>query len=148
MPIASQITPVFFHFLQAGFSLSKRTVLKVFIEDVFKKEKKRLDHLHYIFCSDEYLGRINRDYLHHDTYTDIITFDLSKHKANAVSGEIYISIDRVKENALLFNTSFNKELHRVILHGVLHLCGYKDKTKSDKKVMSSREDFYLQKYFH
>jgi probable rRNA maturation factor len=114
---------------------------------LFKKEKRILGELHYIFCSDTYLARINREYLHHNTYTDIITFDLSESKA-AISGEIYISIDRIRENAVLYNTSFRDELHRVIFHGALHLCGYKDKTTKDAKTIRAKEDFYLNLLFH
>ena len=146
MPVADQTTPVFFHFLRSDFYLSKRAALKTFIEALFRKEKKRLVELHYIFCSDEYLGKINQDYLHHNTYTDIITFDLSESKTRGIAGEIYISIDRVKDNALLFNTSFNNELHRIIFHGVLHLCGYKDKSITDAKKMRAKEDFYLNSF--
>jgi probable rRNA maturation factor len=132
------------HSLQKKLWLKKRTVLKRFLPLIFKSEKRRLDELSVIFCSDEYLLNINRKYLNHDTYTDIITFDLGN--PLAVKGEIYISLERVKENAFLFNNTASQELLRVIFHGVLHLCGYNDKTPSEKRVMASKEDHYLNKY--
>ena len=120
--------------------------LKVFIAAALKRYKIKADSLNVIFCSDEYLLDINRRYLQHDYFTDIITFDLAA-KGGAVNGEIYISIDRVKENARSVGVSFNNELHRVIFHGVLHLCGLKDKKESDKKVMRREEDKLLSRYF-
>lgn len=102
--------------------------------------------LSYIFCSDSYLLVINQQYLEHDDYTDIITFDLSSSPKEIV-GEVYISIDRVKENAHELSVSFNTELHRVIFHGALHLCGYKDKSIKDASVMRFKEDKYLKLYF-
>jgi probable rRNA maturation factor len=131
-----------FHLLQS-FTLTNRRALKSFINQLFKKEGYTLDSLDYIFCSDEYLLKINQDFLKHDDYTDIITFDLSE--SDEVIGEIYISIDRIKENSLTHNTSFTNELHRVIIHGALHLCGYKDKSKVDKADMTKRENYYLLK---
>ena len=124
--------------------LSDRNKLKSFIETLFKKEKTKLGSLQYIFCSDEFLLDINRQYLKHDYFTDIITFDLGDKET---VGEIYISIDRVKDNAASFKTSFKRELHRVIFHGALHLCGYKDKLNEEKKIMRAKEDRYLQEYF-
>ncbi len=132
---------IYFHFPNKKFSFSQRRELKEFISRLFKQEKTRLGGLYYIFCSDKYLLDINREFLKHDYYTDIITFDLSV--SDSVSGEIYISIDRVRENARNMGLSFALELHRVMFHGALHLCGYNDKTKKDKARMSSREDFYL-----
>ena len=101
--------------------------------------------LSYIFCADEYLLQVNRDFLKHDYYTDIISFDLSKDN-KLVDGEIYISIDRVRDNATELGLSFSEELHRVIFHGALHLCGFKDKLPKDIKLMRSKEDHYLSKY--
>lgn len=126
--------------------LNNRKVLKLFIESIFKKEGRALAHISYIFCSDEYLLDINRRFLNHDYYTDIISFDLSPGKAQPTVGEIYISTERVKENASIHNTLFTEELHRVIFHGALHLCGYKDKTKPQQKEMRSKEAGYLNKY--
>lgn len=137
--------PVDFHFLEPA-SLKDRQILKAFLRSLFKKEGTKLDSLRYIFCSDKYLLEINRQYLNHDDYTDIITFNLSDNPA-PVNGEIYISVDRVKENAGKFKTSFRQELHRVIFHGALHLCGYKDKSSKDEKLMREKENQYLALYF-
>jgi probable rRNA maturation factor len=135
-----------FHFLKGANKLTQRTILKAFIERLFKKEGKILGKIQYIFCSDDYLLDINRQYLQHDYYTDIITFDLSEPK-QPINAEIYISIDRVKENAREFKTSFKRELHRVIFHGALHLCGYKDKKPKEEALMRKTEDKYLGLYF-
>jgi rRNA maturation RNase YbeY len=126
-------------------SFSQRTLVKEVIRDLFKKEKTKLEQLQYIFCSDEYLLEINKEHLQHNYYTDIITFDLSE-KPNAVIGEIYISVDRVRDNAQNYDVSFKQELLRVIFHGALHLCGHKDKTEKDQKLMRKAEDKYLQYY--
>lgn len=120
--------------------------LKSFIADIFKTERQPLRQLTYIFCSDEYLLQMNRQFLQHDYYTDIISFDLSEHPGAPTNGEIYISIDRVKDNASIQHTSMEQELHRVIFHGALHLCGYKDKQKKHQQEMRAREDFYLSRY--
>lgn len=133
-----------FHFLTPA-SLTNRTALKSFIINLFKKEGKRLETLNYIFCSDEYLLHYNIQYLNHNTLTDIITFSLEEPGAPII-GDIYISIDRVKENATTHQTSFKKELHRVIFHGALHLCGFKDKNKKDQSTMRFKEDYYLNKF--
>jgi len=119
--------------------------LKQFIELLFKKEKKGLYELTYVFCSDEYLLGINRDFLQHDYYTDIITFDLSENPKQII-GEIYVSIDRIKDNAKTLNTSLKEETLRVLFHGALHLCGYKDKTKTDIIKMRKKEEQYLSLY--
>lgn len=138
-------TPIQFHFLQSV-TLQQRQALKAFIRSIFKKEKKAVTSLNYIFCTDEYLLDINRQYLNHDYYTDIITFELNG-KQEPVIGEIYISVDRVKDNTQQFNTSFKEELHRVIFHGALHLCGYKDKNSKQEKEMRAKETQYLRLYF-
>lgn len=122
---------------------SKR--LKSFIENIFSEEGKSLEAIDYIFCSDEYLLKLNREFLSHDYYTDILTFCLSE-KDSPVQAEIYISIDRVSENAALFQNSPANELLRVIFHGALHLCGYHDKTKIQKRVMREKENKCLEKY--
>ncbi len=103
-----------------------------------------LDELTLVFCSDEYLLEVNKSYLYHDYYTDIITFDYSFD--TNVSGDLFISVDRVKENAESYNVSFINELSRVIYHGVLHLCGYKDKSDEDTIVMREKENYYLEKF--
>ena len=130
-----------FNFLEPV-SLKDRTRLKQFLVSLFKKEGKKLGELQYIFCSDDYLLNINRQYLNHDFYTDIITFDLSQ-KGQSINAEIYISVDRVKDNAQEYNSSLKKELQRVIFHGALHLCGYKDKTPAQEKEMRQMEEKYL-----
>lgn len=137
---------VHLHFLQKDFTITHRTALKNFIVSLFKKEKRKLAEIRYIFCSDQYLLEINKQHLQHDFYTDIITFGLSG-AGQPVTAEVYISIDRVKDNAKQFKVSFKQELHRVIFHGALHLCGYKDKNKQEKLLMRAMEDKYLALYF-
>jgi len=133
-----------FHILQQV-SLKERTRLKQFLITLFKKEKKPLAALSYIFCSDQRLLEINRQFLQHDFFTDIITFPLSD-PGQPITGEIYISIDRVRDNAREFGSSVKKELHRVIFHGALHLCGYKDKSPGEEKLMRKMEDKCLTLY--
>lgn len=128
-------------------SLTSRTKLKEFIRKLFNQEKIPGESLSYVFCSDDFLLQMNKDYLKHDYYTDIITFDFSLSKQSPIIGEVYISIDTIRDNAKRFNTTITHELHRVIFHGALHLCGFKDKTKKDKELMSMKEDFYLNQYF-
>jgi rRNA maturation RNase YbeY len=127
-------------------TLQDRDRLKLFVQAIFRQEKKKLGDLSFVFCDDEYLLGINKSFLHHDYYTDIITFDLTEPGSKVLSGEIYISIDTVRDNALHFKCSFKEELHRVIFHGCLHLCGYGDKKKVEKAVMRSKENFYLNQY--
>lgn len=127
-------------------SLANRTKLKAFLERIFRKEGKVLENLNYVFCSDKELLRINRDYLGHDYYTDIITFDLSGNNRTTMA-EIYISVERVKDNARQLGVPFKEELHRVIFHGVLHLCGYGDKNENMSRIMREKENFYLNQYF-
>ncbi len=146
MSSTSSASKIRFHFLQDGFSLTERSSLKSFIETLFKRERKKLQELNYIFCSDEYLLEINKLYLKHDFYTDIITFGLSE-PDEAINAEIYISVDRVRENAGHFKTTLKKEMHRVIFHGALHLCGYRDKKKEEEVLMRKMEDKYLALYF-
>lgn len=135
-----------FFFLKHNISLTKRTALKQFIYTIFKGEKMSLANLTYIFCSDDYLLEINKSHLQHNYYTDIITFDLSD-TPSKITGEIYISTDRVRDNATTLEVSIKEELHRVIFHGALHLCGYKDKTVNHAKEMRAAEDKYLNAYF-
>lgn len=146
MPRQATHPVIQFHFLMGSSSLSQRRHLRSFVASLFKKEGKKLDEIQYIFCSDDYLLEINRQYLKHDYYTDIITFGLSD-PGQPINAEIYISVDRVKENAREFKTSFKRELHRVIFHGALHLCGYKDKREQDQQIMRKMEDKYLGQYF-
>ena len=144
MPSSSKSKVCFFFTTKV--SLQHRTKLKKFIEAIFRKEKKELQSLSYIFCTDNKLLEINRQFLNHDYYTDIITFELSD-KKDLVEGEVYISLDRVRENALMLGEPLYKELHRVIFHGVLHLCGYKDKNKEEKEEIRGKEEFFLLHYF-
>jgi len=146
MPTNTSSSKVHFHFLKGANSLSNRTRLKSFIVSLFKKEGIKLENIDYIFCSDDYLLEINRQHLQHDYYTDIITFELSN-PGEPVNAEVYISIDRVKDNARQFNTALKEEIHRVIFHGALHLCGYKDKKSKDQELMRKMENKYLGLYF-
>jgi probable rRNA maturation factor len=132
-----------FFYNEVSFPFSNRQGLKKFIVGLFKKEGKRLQALQYVFCTDAYLLQVNRDFLQHDDYTDIITFDLSD-SPSAISGEIYISIDRVRDNARQLGNTFKEELHRVIFHGALHLCGYRDKKPAEIKAMRAGEERYLE----
>jgi len=135
----------FFWVAVRGF-LPNRTELKTFIRGIFKREGKKMEGLLYIFCDDRYLLDINKRYLKHEDFTDIISFDLSS-DPTLIHGEIYISVERVRENAAKLGVSFKEELHRVVFHGALHLCGYKDKLKSDQVIMREMEDRYLGLYF-
>ena len=129
---------------ELDFSVSKESSIKDWIKKIILKEGKSCGQLYYFFCSDEHLLNINKEFLNHDTYTDIITFDYSEKKA--ISGEIFISIDRVRENAGKYKVTFEKELLRTVIHGVLHLCGYGDKKPTDKKKMRAKEDEALVLY--
>lgn len=124
------------------FTLKQKTNIRTWINTVITTEGKSSGYLNLIFCSDSYLLNINQQYLNHDTYTDIITFDSSE-KEGWIEGDVFISIDRVRENASNFGISEKDEIHRVIVHGILHLLGYKDKGKNDKELMTSKEDYYL-----
>ncbi len=128
-------------------ALRNRIRLRGFIEDVFKKEKKEIELISYIFCSDKALLLINKKFLKHDFFTDIITFDLSSGKKK-ISAEIYISVERVKENAKILGVSSRSELHRVIFHGALHLCGFTDKSKKDAEKIRKMENKLLNKFFN
>lgn len=125
-----------------GLRLAKGS-LRNWINLAIKEENKKTGYLNFIFCSDEYLLNINKQFLEHDYYTDIITFDYVA--GQVISGDIFISVDRVKENAEIFKVSFSDELNRIIIHGVLHLLGYEDKEIDDKKLMTEMEDYYLSK---
>ena len=131
---------------QVPTTLYQKKRLKSFLGEMVAKEKMQLKALTIIFCSDEYLLQINRKFLQHDFYTDVITFDLSEEKG-LIAGEIYISTERVKENAKSFRVKFETELHRVIFHGLLHLCGYKDKTRIQIVMMREKENLYIGQYF-
>lgn len=124
-----------------GFRIDNDSEVKTWLEVVLHEEKKELGELNYIFCDDAYLHKMNVEFLDHDTLTDVISFDYTE--GNIVSGDVYISTERVADNAVDFNVSFVDELHRVIVHGLLHYCGYKDKTDADALLMRSKEDHYL-----
>jgi len=123
------------------FKLKNKIKLKKWINNVIEKEGKKLKFVNFMFCDDKEMVEKNINYLNHMTYTDILTFDYTEN--NIISGDIIISIDRIKENAKTYNVTFKKELTRVIIHGILHLIGYKDKSKKEKKIMREKEDFYL-----
>jgi len=127
-----------------NFKLKNKALVRQWINDTIRAEGFKLSGITCIFCSDNYLLNINQQYLNHDTYTDIITFDHSD-RDHIILGDIFISVDRIRENAAQFNVTETTELHRVIIHGVLHLLGYKDKTPADKQKMTEKEDFYLSK---
>jgi|ERR1051326_60962 rRNA maturation RNase YbeY len=132
--------PIRFFSQDISFLLKKRSAVKNTLLSVIKKEKKKPGDINFIFCDDKLLLSLNKKFLRHDTLTDIITFQYPSEK---ISSEIFISIPRVKENAKKFMAAFETELHRVMIHGVLHLCGYKDKNSTDKKKMRAKEDHYL-----
>jgi rRNA maturation RNase YbeY len=133
------------NFLKAdvAYAPKQKNTLRLWVQRVAKLHHCQIEQLDFIFCSDDYLLNINQQFLAHDTFTDIITFDYSepsKSTSKAIVGEIYISIERVKENAKTFKTSYLNELHRVMIHGVLHLCGFKDKKAAEQVEMRAQED--------
>lgn len=136
---------IYFNYTDRRLRIKHKTRLKLFISSIFLKERKEINRIDYIFCSDDYLLNLNRNFLQHDFYTDIITFDLSANQKKIIA-EIYISLDRIKDNAKKNKVSLQEETYRVIFHGVLHLCGYKDKTKIEIKIMREKENFYLNLY--
>jgi probable rRNA maturation factor len=136
---------IHFFFKDVSSTLRNRKQLKDFITFLFKTEKRHIENLNYIFCTDKFVRKINREYLKHDFYTDVISFDLSNTPGKII-GDIYISRDRIKENSSRFKASISRELHRVIFHGALHLCGYNDKSALQKKIMKEKEDYYLNLY--
>ena len=126
------------------YNLKHKRLIKAWISATIVEEGYKLDELNFILCSDEYLLRINQDYLQHDDYTDVITFDNSE-ELKTIVGDIFISLERIKENASNFKSAMLNELCRVMIHGTLHLLGYKDKTKAAKTLMTQKEDHYLGK---
>lgn len=127
------------------FTLKEKQKVRQWIGATIKAEGfRRVGELSFVLCSDAYLLEINRQYLDHDTFTDIVTFDSSEDEG-VIAGDIFISVERTMENAKKFNVSERDELHRVIIHGILHLCGYYDKKKEDKTLMTEKEDYYLAK---
>jgi rRNA maturation RNase YbeY len=124
------------------FSLPSKKIISDWIKKLLENENKKLVALSYVFCDDEYLYDMNVEYLQHDTYTDIITFDQSENE-NEIEGDIFISIPRVYENSVELGQSFEDELLRVLAHGVLHLCGYRDETDEEENEMREKENFYI-----
>ena len=125
-------------------SLKDKPFLKIMLTSIFEEEGFDFESVSYIFCTDEYLVKLNQQYLKHDTLTDVITFTLSETSLPIIS-EIYISVERVRENAVLHNAAYEDEVHRVMIHGILHLCGYSDHTPERKLGMRAKEDYYLNK---
>ncbi len=138
---------IYFEVEDIDFKLYAVILTRKWLKESVKNEnpKFRIGELSFVFCDDAYLHKINVEYLNHDTLTDIITFDNSDDE-NKIEGDIFISVERVRENADTLKTVFEQELRRVIIHGVLHLCGYKDKTKKDAQIMREKEDFYIAKW--
>ncbi|MFV8374245.1 rRNA maturation RNase YbeY [Flavobacterium sp. LB1P71] len=123
---------------ETDFTLDNEEAVALWLSNVITSENKKEGEINYIFCDDEYLHEINLEYLNHDTLTDIISFDYTM--GNELSGDVFVSVERVKDNAVDFNVPFEDELKRVLVHGVLHYCGYKDKGEADELIMRSKED--------
>ena len=133
-----------YHTEAIDFDLPNSDQFTNWIKATIKTEQNELSTLNFIFCNDTYLHTINVDYLNHDTFTDVITFPYTK-ADEPIQGDIYISLDRIKENAAKFDVPFLKELKRVMIHGVLHLCGYGDKSEKEAAIMRAKENFYLER---
>ncbi|MCA0131273.1 rRNA maturation RNase YbeY [Winogradskyella alexanderae] len=129
---------------EADFKLNNEEKLEHWINDAVSEENFKLGDVNYIFCTDPYLHKLNVEFLGHDTLTDIISFDYTVGKI--IQGDIFISVERVQENATYYNVDFNNELLRVMIHGILHFCGYKDKTDGQAKIMRSKEEYYMVRY--
>lgn len=129
-----------FHFTNS-FTLKNKRKIKNWLKSTIVNEKKKIGDINYIFCSKEYLKKMNNDYLSKDYETDVISFDFSKD--NKISGDIYISNETVKKNSIIFNIGFNNELKRVMVHGLLHLLNYNDKSEQELKIMREKENFYI-----
>jgi probable rRNA maturation factor len=135
------------HFNNNGISpqIANKQKLKTFLDLIFEEENIKSENVSYVFCTDNYLLELNQKYLNHNTLTDILTFMISNEEKPVIA-EIYISIERVKENSLHFEIDYSEELLRVMIHGILHLCGYYDHKAQDKKTMRKRENYYISKY--
>ncbi len=129
-----------FHFTNS-FTLKNKRKIKHWLKDTIVNEKKKVGDINYVFCSKEYLKKMNNDYLSKNYETDVISFDFSKD--NIISGDIYISTETVKKNSIIFNVGFINELKRVMVHGLLHLLNYNDKSKQELKIMREKENFYI-----
>ncbi|MFD2725798.1 rRNA maturation RNase YbeY [Hyunsoonleella rubra] len=128
---------------ETDFKLPNESEVAKWILGVIASEGFKIEEVNYVFCDDDYLHKLNVEFLNHDTLTDIISFDYSIGKI--IQGDIFVSLERVEDNAKDFNTKFDDELHRVIIHGILHYCGYKDKTKEDARLMREKENHYINK---
>lgn len=135
------MTKINFHSESIDFQNNKAEITAKWLERCILNEGKKTGPINFIYCSDDYLLQVNQDFLNHDYFTDVITFDYSDE--NEISGDVFISIDRVKENAEVNNVNFENELNRVMIHGVLHLMGYKDSKPEEKAEIRAKEDFYL-----
>ena len=144
--LENNIQSISFHVEEIDFVFEETDKTILWLNRIAEQESKGIVSLDYVFCSDEYLHKINVEYLNHDTYTDIITFDLGEPTDDAISGEIYISIDRVKENAQIHGSQYEDELLRVVAHGLLHLIGYPDKSEQEALVMRGKEEDALRTY--
>lgn len=134
--------PISFFSEEIDFEIANPALMRQWVESIVEREKGELNFVNYIFCDDPYLLKLNQEYLKHDTLTDIITFPY--HDPPIIEGDVYISIERIRENAHQFGATFEHELNRVMIHGVLHLCGYSDKTPEDKAKMTEKEDEALE----
>jgi rRNA maturation RNase YbeY len=139
--------PIYFHYLTSPFYLPQRYTIKKFLLSVFEHHSKSVENLNYIFCTDDYLLNLNKDYLNHNYYTDIITFELSQ-PFQPIQADIYISVERARDNAKSYNVPIIHETTRLLIHGALHLCGYKDKTDKEFKKMKTLEELHLSQWFH
>lgn len=137
--------PITYHKEEVEFQLPDEDKLSAWLESISDSEQKSISQISYVYCSDDYLLNINKEYLNHDFYTDIITFPYKQGKE--IESDIFISIERVKENAKTFKSPFERELLRVMAHGVLHLCGYKDKTEAENLKMRDKEDWAIDKFY-
>jgi probable rRNA maturation factor len=139
--------PIHFHYLVDPFYLPNRSTIKKFLLSIFEHYSRRVENINIIFCTDEYLLKLNTEYLDHNYYTDIITFELNKPK-HSIEADIYISTERARFNAQSYAVSIVHEIMRLIIHGALHLCGQKDKSDKDFKRMKTLEEYYLAQWFH
>lgn len=135
---------IYFNNIDSKYLIKEKRKISNWIKSCITEEGKIIDNISFNLCSDEYILQLNNEALQHDYYTDIITFELNE-KDEPIEGDIYISIDRVKDNAKTLNITLINELHRVLIHGVLHLCGYKDKSKKEELLMREKENYYLNK---
>lgn len=139
-------SPIQFFREDIPFILKDKTRIRRWLDVVIREEKKKPWYINIILTNDEYLFELNKTYLKHETFTDILTFSYQEEAEDVVSGDIFISINRVRENAEIFKQDFLIELHRVMVHGILHLIGYNDKRKKDKELMTQKEDYYIGKF--